>query len=335
MQPKISVIVPVYNAERYLKKCVDSILRQTLDDIEVILVDDGSTDNSKIILKEYKMKDNRVKVIEQSNSGPSVARNNGIKLASGKYIGFVDSDDYIEKTMYEKLIYIADENNVEIAMCNYRELYCFDNTGMKSNHKLLANKVYNKQDIEKSIITTFTESENYGFYSLVNKIYNREWLLSTKICLDREREHGEDWWFNIQIFMKTENFICINEALYNYIHINQNSLMSKYRDNQFEIYLDGRKKLISIIPQQLINYRELNTRFIYEFSSYIIRTFKEVKDSKKRNALIDIVLTNEEVVESCRENLAMSLHFKLITVLIKKKLTNTAKCAYKVFSILK
>ena len=112
MNPKVSVIVPIFNAEKYMKKCIDSILSQTLKNIEIILVNDGSSDNSANIAKEYSRLDKRVRVIHQNNSGPSVARNMGISIARGKYVGFVDSDDYIEKTMYEELFKSADKNNV-------------------------------------------------------------------------------------------------------------------------------------------------------------------------------------------------------------------------------
>ena len=101
MNPKVSIIVPIYNSEKYMNKCIESILNQTLTEIEIILVNDGSTDNSGKIIDNYAKKDNRIKVIHQQNSGPSVARNKGISTAKGKYIGFVDSDDYIESTMYE------------------------------------------------------------------------------------------------------------------------------------------------------------------------------------------------------------------------------------------
>ena len=135
--PKVSIIVPIYNSEKYMEKCIDSILNQTLNDIEIILVNDGSTDSSLEIAERYKQRDKRVIIINQINSGPSIARNNGIKIATGKYIGFVDSDDYIEKTMYEKLFEVADNNKVNVAMCNYNEIFLYDNKKqvVKSNLK--------------------------------------------------------------------------------------------------------------------------------------------------------------------------------------------------------
>lgn len=106
---KISVIVPVFNAEKYLKMCLNSLVSQTLKNIEIICIDDGSTDNSLAILDKFKSKDNRIKIIKQKNYGVSMARNNGISEAQGEYIGFVDADDWVDKDFFEKL-YNAAQN---------------------------------------------------------------------------------------------------------------------------------------------------------------------------------------------------------------------------------
>lgn len=122
--PKISVIIPVYNVENYLRECLDSIINQTFKDIEIICVDDCSTDNSLDILNEYAQKDNRIKVFEQKeNSGQGAARNFGISIAQGEYITFVDPDDYIESTMYEKMYNQAKTLNSEIVMCDVQKFF--------------------------------------------------------------------------------------------------------------------------------------------------------------------------------------------------------------------
>lgn len=113
--PKVSVIIPVYNVEKYLRKCLDSVIHQTLTDIEIICVNDGSTDNSPDIINEYTKKDARIKIINQKNSGQSIARNTGIEAAHGEFIGFVDSDDWIDKNYFEKLYNTAIKNNADIA----------------------------------------------------------------------------------------------------------------------------------------------------------------------------------------------------------------------------
>lgn len=122
----ISVIVPIYNVEQFLSKCIQSIINQSYSRLEIILVDDGSTDDSPQICDEFKEKDKRIKVIHKKNGGLSDARNVGIEVASGEYIGFVDSDDYIDELMYEKLLNACIRNNSYISICG-RNIVNIDN----------------------------------------------------------------------------------------------------------------------------------------------------------------------------------------------------------------
>lgn len=121
MEPKISVIVPVYKVEKYLEKCVKSLVNQSYKNLEIILVDDGSPDNCPALCDSYAKQDNRIKVIHQENMGLSAARNAGIDIASGEYIGFVDSDDYIHKNMYEVLMKTCLDNHCDIAVCSLKK----------------------------------------------------------------------------------------------------------------------------------------------------------------------------------------------------------------------
>ena len=123
MKDKISVIVPIYNMENYLKRCVESILNQTYTNLEIILVDDGSTDSSLEICRYFENKDKRVRVYTKENSGLSASRNFGVERATGVYIGFVDSDDYIEAEMYEKLYNLIIDFQAEVAECNLKICY--------------------------------------------------------------------------------------------------------------------------------------------------------------------------------------------------------------------
>lgn len=141
---KISVIVPVYNIKEYLKKCVDSIGEQTYKNLEIILVDDGSTDGSGAICDEYRETDSRVIVIHQQNSGVSAARNTGVQAATGAYITFVDSDDYLERDMYEKMLEAAVEKDLDVIACGYfytntpQELDCSELVELLSREKAIS-----------------------------------------------------------------------------------------------------------------------------------------------------------------------------------------------------
>ena len=128
----ISVIVPVYNVEKYLDKCIQSIVDQTYTNLEIILVDDGSPDNSGAICDEWAEKDNRIKVIHKANGGLSDARNAGLDIATGEYIAFVDSDDYIELDFYDKLYNVIKATNCDISICNLRKVYENNNVSVNN-----------------------------------------------------------------------------------------------------------------------------------------------------------------------------------------------------------
>lgn len=119
---KLSIIVPVYNVEPYLRRCVDSILNQTFSDFELILVDDGSPDSCGAICDDYAARDRRIKVIHKANGGVSYARNEGLDIAQGEYIGFVDSDDYIHPKMYEILVGVIEREQVDLVQCGYQRV---------------------------------------------------------------------------------------------------------------------------------------------------------------------------------------------------------------------
>ena len=120
---KVSIVVPIYKTEQYLKRCVDSLIHQTLKDIEIILVDDGSPDNCPAMCEELAETDSRIKIVHKKNGGLSSARNAGMRVAEGEYIGFVDSDDDVEADMYERMADIADRENVDFVMSDYKRYY--------------------------------------------------------------------------------------------------------------------------------------------------------------------------------------------------------------------
>lgn len=149
---KISIIVPIYNAEEHLDKCVKSILMQTEKNLELILVDDGSDDNSLKICKEYEKRDARVRVIHQDNAGVSAARNQGIDIAEGEYIGFVDSDDWIDANMYERLLEEARKTNAEVVMCDATTIFLSGKTQADTITQLSTNQILKKSDFMPSLL---------------------------------------------------------------------------------------------------------------------------------------------------------------------------------------
>lgn len=205
----ISIIVPVYKVEKYLKKCLDSIINQTYKNLEIIIVDDGSPDGCPNICDEYSKKDDRIKVIHQKNMGLSIARNNGIKLATGEYIGFVDSDDFIEPTMYEDLYNAIIKNNAQMSICNFNVI---TNKDKYKRNDYPENKTYDKMEILKEILL----DKNIQSYAW-NKLYKKELFDAIQYPAGKKYE---DIGTTFYLAEKCDKIQLIGKAEYNYINRN-------------------------------------------------------------------------------------------------------------------
>lgn len=223
--PCLSVVVPVYNCEKYIGRCIDSILNQTLTDLELILVDDGSSDNSGLICDEYSQKDNRVKVIHKENGGAASARNVGIAVAQGEYIGFCDSDDYLNANMYKELLDVLKKNNLDTISClsNTRDesgnLVNSGNADKKLNH-------FNDVDYIKKIYLWDAD------VSLCTRVSKTEKIKQIKIP---EKRRVEDFYFTICLLRNFGGTNIYNYPFYEYT-VNTNSVTHSANSS---IYLDG------------------------------------------------------------------------------------------------
>lgn len=214
MKKLISIIVPVYNVEKYIDKCINSMLNQTYKNIEIILVDDGSTDNSGKICDEYSQKDNRIKVIHQKNAGLSEARKIGYQKSTGGVIGFVDSDDFVEENMYEAMLKKMDEVNADIVFCDYNSI-----TKGKTDKRYFGkeSKILNKDDGLKYLANDEIKS------FMCNKLYKR------KCIKESDFYNGnvlEDYLCMTDIFNRSDLIYYLHSAFYNYVR-RDNSLMNK------------------------------------------------------------------------------------------------------------
>lgn len=220
----VSVIVPVYNSEKSLKKCVESILKQTYTDFELILLDDGSKDDSLKICEEFAMQDKRVVVISHENRGVAATRNVGLQVAKRKYVQFVDSDDYIEEDMIEKLVSCMDNTKADMVICGYTEY--------SSNYKEVRlpeiEKVVDLNKIGKEYPTIF---EKFLLNSPWNKLYKKEKI---KEGFPEDLSLGEDLVFNLHNMMNMNKIAFVKESYYNYI-AGEGGLNKKYRENSIEI----------------------------------------------------------------------------------------------------
>jgi len=223
-----SIIIPIYNVERYLLQCLESVLNQTYTNIEVILVNDGSTDNSGAICEEIKVNDSRVKVIHTDNKGVSFARNLGINIATGDYILFVDSDDWLEKDAIEKISKVLNKRLYDLV---------FFNLVKEIDNKLIP--VYPFQD-SRSLISK-NELENMLpqliKQEVINspiKIYKTDVIKNNNIKFNTGISIAEDYLFNIECFLNADSLFIMKDILYHYMIRNNNSLTRKFKENKYE-----------------------------------------------------------------------------------------------------
>lgn len=220
---KVSIIVPVYNVENYLKKCLDSLINQTLKDIEIICINDGSTDKSLEILQDYAQKDNRIKVLNQTNSGVSKTRNKGIELAQGEYLGFCDSDDWVDLDFYEKLYTHAKQNNADIAVTNIVKV-------KKNKYKKFFS--INKTNISENYYEKLKLCNTPDFSYIYNKIYKTAELKKCNLQFGDYVVY-EDSVFSTQILFHLKKLITISDTNYYYLYRENSLIHSKDNDTDF------------------------------------------------------------------------------------------------------
>jgi glycosyltransferase involved in cell wall biosynthesis len=244
--PKISVISPVYNVAPYIRKCIESLLSQTYSNFELILVDDGSTDESGTICDEYAAKDYRIRVIHQANQGVSAARNRGIELAKGIYIAFVDADDKVEPNYLAVLQARCAQTNADICCCDYLE----ESGGKKLTHRLSLQPYYaSAQEVQQNVLPQVITSGK--LLSCWAKFYKRDLLTEHNIRF-RPRRRGEDWLFNIESFAQAKNVAYVPEALYHYVH-NVYSAMMQHLPEQFDLWIENRTICAEVAQRYHLN----------------------------------------------------------------------------------
>lgn len=219
---KISVIIPVYNVEKYLTKCIDSVINQTYSNLEIICIDDGSTDDSGRILDEYAKKDNRIIVIHQENKGVSAAKNRGLEVMSGDYVGFVDSDDWIETDFYENAYLSITKNDADIfcsGIYEDRNNICIK----RENKPAVKDGVFGKNE---ALLYAFKRDyyKNFGAY-LWNKVFRAN--LFYNIRFDEELKVAEDILVFVECVLKGQRFVYTDKAYYHYFQRNTSLIHSE------------------------------------------------------------------------------------------------------------
>lgn len=339
---KVSIIVPVYNVEKYVERCLNSLVNQTYKNIEIIIVNDGSTDNSKEICEKFENNDKRIKLINKDNQGLGMARNTGLEYITGEYVLFVDSDDYVEKNLVEIVYTIAKENDCDfVRFHNYREDI---STGNKKVRKSpLKEGIYDKDAITQKILLPIigllpnqTGNDFVGM-SVWRNLYKVSLIKERNLKFVSEREFiSEDVIFNIAFFELSAKAYVINSPLYHYI-VNDSSLTAVYKKDRFDKEVVMYKKLESILKEKNIS----NDWKIRAERNFLDRTRmclrqefyrKNVSITDQRKSIIRICSdkTLKNVIDKYPIK-KMNKEYKLVLFLIKNKMYFIMKLIFLLF----
>lgn len=245
MQPKISIVVPIYKVpEKYLHQCIESLIKQTLEDIEIVLVDDGSPDNCGLICDSYSEKDSRIKVIHKKNGGLAAARNSGVAASSGEWIMFVDGDDWIEAPMCQMMFQkTLDTPNLDLVMCEWVKDY--NGKLQYFDFKFRDGQLFEKDDCDtlEGLMLNF----DYGIATAYSKLINRQLLVKYKIEHDEDLRQGvEGVLFNLKLFDRVKKALFVKYPYYHYIYNNE-SISTKVNDSTIKMLELGLQRLDSYI----------------------------------------------------------------------------------------
>ena len=322
---KVSVIVPIYNAEKYLEQCLDSIVNQTLKEIEIILIDDGSTDGSAEICKKY-LDDERVIYFHKENEGLAAARDDGMKFSKGEYIGFIDSDDWAEPDMYDKMYTAAKTNDSDIVFCN-----CIQNENGYVFTPEMPQGAYTREEIKRDILPkTLAYIDKNGNKRSIRwcnwlRIYKSETLKNNGIKFDRRLRRSQDLQLTYEATLVAQNYYYIAEPLY-HNRVVADSLSRGYTKNMWPLYT----YLIEILYKDTENFKELDLMDQMHLRAFFFATDcieNEMKplcpnNMSKRIELINEII-NDPICERFKDHIQTDklspLYRKYYEFIVKKK----------------
>ena len=310
--PKVSVIVPVYNVEKYLKKCLDSLVNQTLKDIEIIVVNDGTPDNSQEIIDKYVKKYKNVKSYIKENGGLSSARNYGLKYAKGEYVAFVDSDDWVEVDMYETMYSKALENDFDVVVCDLKYVYSDRDVEAFSNIK---NDLVTKEQIKKSMINIYPAAWN--------KIYKKS--LFENGVLFKQKVWYEDVEFLYRLFPYINSIGVVHQSFVNYVQ--RDGAITKTFDERVFHYVDNWNGIIEYYKKNKF-FEEYKKELEYCYVRYLYATFiktaSNFKNKDMYNKAVNTAIENvKKVFPNYKKNKYFYISLKgLYLLLFNKSIAN-------------
>jgi glycosyltransferase involved in cell wall biosynthesis len=320
MAPIVSVIVPVYNCEKYISSCLDTLLNQTYTNIEIIIVNDGSIDGSEKIIKRYKERDNRIVYYYQKNSGPSAARNKGIQNSSGEYLVFIDSDDTVQKYYIESMLNKMINSNSDLVTCGYKDI-----------------SVYGILDcidfqFDNSVsIHTFMDMVCKGTGGVIwGKLYKLEIIKKYNLEMDKNIFMSEDLVFVLQYASHSKSFASIKEYLYNYNRLNQNSISSNISISYMENYYLVCKHMENIFYSVNMDERKMNQMISKRIQDVVINLVEQqsinINTIGVKNAINNVKkLVTSNYIEDYKYNFSTNISlYKPFVFLLKNEFIKTS-----------
>lgn len=298
MNVSISVIIPVYNAEKFLCRSVDSLLNQTRKDFEIILVDDGSTDNSGIICDKYASQYKNIRVVRRKNGGLSAARNTGVSAARNEYILFLDSDDFLDKDAIEKI--------EDVINCSAPDCICYgwryittDGPQQDAIPNLKKDILLNRQHIHENVLPSLLnlkkDDGDFIYDFAWNKVYKRSILGKYSVQFDETRRIWEDRPFVVEYLKYCDSFYCMDRALYNYVQV-AGSLSSKFYLNFFDIILENYQNYVKWYGDEYnFDTEYANTYWCNSIENMVFRSLRQNENTEVIRERTIIALSNPQV----------------------------------------
>lgn len=318
---KFSVIIPVYNCEKTLHISVESIMAQTFQDWELILVNDGSSDNSRVMCNEYAVKDSRIQVVNQNNAGPASARNSGMQHAKGEYLFFCDADDYLVEQAFEVLVGRLGRA-ADIVFFGYSDVMIEHEEFVVINqHQLNYRQIESNEDFKKEFLALDKAAYTYPVW---NKVYRTEFVKECGAQFPSGVNIAEDFVFNIQLYTRARYIVVLDYCFYNYIH-HKNSITNSFKASKMNnieyVYLYTIEHLGNW-HQEMRN--RLHNAYIRDISVFINNMFNEGVDltfGEKRELVKEIM--RKDSVHQCITNICCtSNRNRVVTALLKYRCIN-------------
>lgn len=327
----ISIIIPVYNAEKFLKKSIESVINQSYENIELILINDGSIDNSELICNEYTLTDNRIKVISQKNGGPAAARNAGLRQAKGDFVFFLDADDFIEKNTMEILVDEYNQYQPDLVMANFSKLedngaIIKQSVSFHLNNELFKHRVkeLSKIDIADYIRHFLKYPSNHLISYCWARLYKMSIIKENGIFFNEDMRLFEDFVFNLEYLKYTNKIVFVNEFLYVYVMSNNyiTASMAVIKSDSLSHDMDVFKNKVSDFFWPINVNAEIGHALVHYVIIFVIRSCRKINKNNRKNIYNEIKqMVNAPIFkENFRYYIPQKGNSRILPMLMKLKL---------------